>query len=429
MDLLDGICRYGFTRPSQIQEIGIVPIAQGKNAIIQSQSGTGKTGTFVIGSLAVLDPAVKQVQVVVLSPTHELATQTHHVYCEIASPYLGPSEETARRVELCVGKHVSVEENIMNIQNNGVQVLVGTPGRITHLMKQRIRGKPLVDPESVRIVVLDEADKLLSTDDSRQKINDVVRDLKDAREGPLQFAVVSATFNVDEGMEVARSRHEARSLCMDRYHEYYDSGDADMWLTDPRAPIEIMLKKEKLTLDGIEQFYYDLDCDNNQSFQSKVLFIQTLNMERMIPTCIIYVNNSNSADRLKSELNRVDMVCECIYGDLPPKERMQVTDRFRRGETRILISTDLLARGFDVSQVALVINFDLPYVFDRHRGEISEQKLADYLHRIGRSGRFGRKGVAINIIATQADRMRKRIIEDYYKVPMKVLPEIISDIY
>lgn len=419
MDLLQGISQYGFEKPSQIQEIGIVPMFERRNLVAQSQSGTGKTGTFVIGSLSIIDPSLKKVQLVVVAPTHELATQIHHVYNHIATPLLGTPAD--KHVELCVGKQVSVEQNMMNIKNNGVQILVGTPGRILHLVKQSVRGEPLVDPRCVRMLVLDEADKLLSTD-SREMVHEIVGCLE-REENTLQFGIFSATFNKEATL------HEARLLCMPNYRDYYDNNED--WTKDPKAPVQILLKPEKLTLDGIEQYYFDLECDGSQgqAFTAKVNFIDALNQEHMLPTCMIYVNNSSCAEKLKTALNSMDMVCECIYGGLSAKRRIEITDAYRRGEIRILISTDLLARGFDVSQVSLVINFDLPFVFDRRAGDVSEQKLADYLHRIGRSGRFGRKGVAINIIASVGDRSRKGIIEEFYKVQMSELPEMISQIY
>lgn len=429
MELLQGIMNYGFTKPSLIQEIGIVPLSQGYNMIAQSQAGTGKTGVFVIGTLANLDPQLNHVQIVVIAPTHELATQTHHVYSNIAGPMLEEIGGVAKNIELCVGKQVSVESNIMNIKS-GSKIIIGTPGRLLHLVKQDIRRdgrkQPLIDPQYVKTLILDEADKLLAQD-SKETINNIVDILDDPharkRRDYLQLGIFSATFNNKETLD------DARRLCLPEYDRLREEGGD--WMKHPNAPKQILLEPEKLTLDNITQYYFDLECSEGDysNFRTKVEFIEALNSEHMIPTCIIYVNNTKTAIDLCDELNNINMVCDCIYGSLPARQRMDITYRFRMGKTRILISTDLLARGFDVRQVALVINFDLPYVYDTRRAENNDAKIAEYLHRIGRSGRLGRKGVAINLLATSSDHTRKQIIEDYYGVKMQNLPENVSSIY
>ena len=417
IDLLQGINAYGFSNPSPIQEIAIFPLFDRKNLIAQSQSGTGKTGAFVIGSLSIFDPELDAVQIVVVAPTHELAIQIHHVYQSIGQYVL----KDKKRVELCVGKQISVDENIRNI-GRGSQILVGTPGRIAHLCKSNVKGQPLVNPKHVKILILDEADKLISTDSS-ETIMEITerldnRELRDP-DSFLQFGIFSATYNKQETID------NAARLCDPKW----DPANPEETRT-PQTPLRILLKPERLTLEGIEQYFFDLECDSGRDvFQNKVNFIEALNQEHMIPVCIIYVNNRSAAEKLKAQLNSMNMVCECIYGALPSKRRMEITDAFRQGEIRILITTDLLARGFDVHQVSLVINFDLPFVYDRHRGENSTQRLADYLHRIGRSGRYGRKGVAINILGTSGDRNRREIIEEFYQIKMAELPEDVSTIY
>lgn len=415
--LLKGILSYGFVEPSEIQGKGIVPMYEGHNLIAQSQSGTGKTGTFVIGSLSRLDASVNHVQIIVVAPTHELATQIHHVYCAI-----GKNLIDEKHIELCVGKQVAVEDNIRSI-HSGAKVLVGTPGRILHLIKHKIRNEYLVQRKYVKTAILDEADKLLS-DESKEEIIEIINRIDDAslRSDCLQINVFSATYNKEEAI------YEARKLCLPKFDEMVQDGE--QWQKCPNAPIEILLKPSDLTLEGIEQYSIELECeDERKSFDEKVAFIVALNQERMIPTCIIYANNGKTAERLHHDLNNNDMVCECIHGKMQSKQRLNITDRFRKGETRILVSTDLLARGFDVRQVSLVINFDLPYVYDRRTADLNQQKIADYLHRIGRSGRYGRKGVAINILATPTDASRMRTIEDFYGVKVQSLPDDVSTLY
>jgi superfamily II DNA/RNA helicase len=424
--LLRGVFTYGFQTPSEIQKRAIMPIVMGRNLIAQSQSGTGKTGAFAIGTLALLDLSIKGVQIVVVAPTHELATQTHSVYCELAK-YIFPVSAEMPSIEneivLCVGKQVSVEDNMSAIRK-GARILVGTPGRINHLVCYRRGNHSLVDPSTCKVLVIDEADKMLASKDAKL-LYDIVKELDDPkrRKDYLQFAIFSATFNGKEALD------DARRLCLPNYDDLVAT-KGDDWITTPGAPDHILLQPDKLTLDGIVQYYFDLNCKSQENaFSDKAGFIQTLNEERMIPTCIIYVRNADTAEHLMKALTSIGMSCQCIYGTMPSSDRMKITRAFRLNEIRVLISTDLLARGFDVRQVALVINFDLPDVFDCRSASTDQIKLADYLHRIGRSGRWGRKGVAINLIATASDRTRKSIIEQHYGVTMLELPDDVSQIY
>jgi translation initiation factor 4A len=411
LDLLQGITNYGFEQPSEIQKKTIVPLFMGNNVIGQAQSGRGKTGAFVIGSLSRIDTSMKDVQVIVLSNTHELATQTYNVVSAIGQRMFKDTE-----VELCIGRQISTEENISNIRK-GRKVLVGTPGRIKHLVKHQVNGSSLIDPRNVKVVVLDEADCLLM-----DKFQDVVIDIIDAldvasRPQPIQLAIFSATFSED-------SLSISRKLCVPEMSELGEN-----WTKDPNAPVEVLIPVEDLTLEGIEQYYYEIDCAPRETFDQKAEFIMALNDIQMIPMCIIYVNNKNTADRLKRSLDKAQLSSQCIYGSLTPSQRSQVTAAFRKCETRILISTDLLARGFDVQQVELVINFDLPYVHDRNTAEINKEKMAEYLHRIGRGGRFGRRGLAINIIASATERTRKEAIEQYFNTTISTLPDDVSGLY
>ena len=425
MQLLAGIEGHGFHDPRRLQALGIVPLYQRRNLIAQSQSGTGKTGCFVIGSLSLVDPTLNQTQVVVIAPTHELASQIYHVFLDIGSQlFAGRKEPWA---ELCVGKQVSVDENIMNLCQ-GRPVVIGTPGRIQHLVRHGIKGQPLIPPKFVKLLVLDEADKLLSEDtlEVTQGIVDLLDHSGFRDEGDfLRFGIFSATFNSEQTIETART------LCMPDWEAKATPDDPFAWKQDAHAPLQILLKPDDLTLDGIEQFYIDLNCGENPKhrFESKVTLIETLNKIRSIPTCIVYCQTGRTAEDLAYALSEGGMKCQAIHGKMSSRDRMEITKAFRKQEFRILIATDLLARGFDVSQISMVINFDLPHVYDRHRNENDEQKLADYLHRIGRSGRFGKKGVAINLIADARERNHKRIIEEFYGKPMEELPDDVTSIY
>ena len=418
IQILQGILEYGFETPSEIQQTAIVPLCEGRSLIAQAQSGTGKTGTFVIGSLDKVDMSCNNVQVIIVTPVHELAIQTYHVLIEIGRRLL-----TEENVELCIGKQTTVEQNIVNINSGKIKVLIGTPGRILHLIKHQLKTKSLITRNFVKLLILDEADRLLS-DKSANEVIEIVERLDDPRErkDTLQLGIFSATFNKEETLDTARA------LCLPEYDTLRQEGKD--WTTHKYAPVQILLEPAQLSLDGIAQYYYEIECDNERNaFEDKVAFIDALNAEHIIPVCMIYVNTANTAERLRDELNSRGMACECIYGNMQPKQRLEVTRSFRKLETKILISTDLLARGFDVQQIVLVINFDLPYVHDRRMGNVNPDKVADYLHRIGRSGRFGRKGVSINLVATTADMERMKIIEKYYDIKVEPLPDDISDLY
>lgn len=414
INLLRGIIAYGFEKPSVIQQKAIVPLALGRNVIGQSQSGTGKTGAFVIGSLMKYDPEDPHVQLIYVAHTRELAQQIIHVIENIGEKLL----KKGTTVELCVGQLVCVTENIEHIRNGTCQIIVGTPGRISDLVSRTITDKKsgqkqrLVDPAHVRMIILDEADCLLSQG-FYDGIADIVRYLDDPeyRQDYLQIGIFSATIS-DEILQTARA------LCM-------PGPQRD---DDPRAPVEVLVPVEQLTLEGIEQYYWNLDSRPNAAFSDKVDFIIAVNGLRVIPQCIIYVNKKDTAEQLCHVLNDRGLDSRYIYGKMSPSDRMATIAAFRKGMTRILVSTDLLSRGLDIQQIAMVINFDLPYVLEKN-SDINKERMAEYLHRIGRSGRFGRKGLAINLISNVSEKYRLEKIEEYYGTEIKQLPDQIGLLY
>ena len=412
LDLLAGVVKHGFERPSEIQQKIIVPIWNRRNVIAQSQSGTGKTGSFVIGSLANLDPKLERVQLIFIAHTHELATQIHEVVRSIGVDLVRPE-----RVVLCVGQNVAVNDNLASI-TRGAQILVGTPGRIKDLVTRSLpNGNPLVDPQYVRTLVLDEADRLLSQRFYRDVV-DIVNRLDSRRPDNLQICIFSATMPAGDNEALIY----ARKLCVPNMEELPD------WKSDHRAPLEVLIPVEELSLDGIAQYYWQFNSLQNQGFTDKVNLILAINAEVIIPQALIYVNNARTAEGLQRDLSAEGFICSCIYGTMHGQERNHIIQGFRKGTIRILITTDLLSRGFDVQQVALVINFDLPYVTDRHTGQVDQDKMSEYLHRIGRSGRYGRKGVAINFVSTAAELSRLDEIRTYFKTRIDPLPEDIQSV-
>jgi superfamily II DNA/RNA helicase len=362
-DLLRGIYSMGFERPSPIQQRAIDPMIGGRDIIAQAQSGTGKTGTFTISALARMDPMLKAPQALVLCPTRELAKQSEAVAVGL-SRYLGIKVHSATG-----GPPIS--DDIRAIQM-GAQFIVGTPGRIYDLIR-----KNALRLHDMRIIVIDEADQMLE-DRFREQLHSI---FKHGFPKTCQVALLSATM----APEV--------------------TAVADELLNNPQ---KILLPPSSVTLDGIRQYVVNVDVDEN-----KLEALCDIYKYLVINQMIIFVNKKPVAEWLATELQRRGFTLEYIHGELDMAERNKRMEGFRRGDVRVLISTDLLGRGIDVQQVSLVINFELPH------------EHANYIHRIGRSGRFGRKGVALNIISNKEVKMLEDIVA-YYNTNIDDLPSDLS---
>lgn len=364
-DLLRGIYAYGFTKPSEIQKKGIKIIAEGKELIAQANSGTGKTGTFTIGSLARVDVSLKAVQVLCLAPTRELAEQIQVVAESISRP-MGVNTYAV------MGK-TPVREDIRAL-GKGVQFLVGTPGRVYDLMSRKV-----LTTEHIKVIIVDEADQMLE-DRFREQLQCIL-DL--GFPATTKCALFSATMN-DDVVEFA-----GKLL---------------------GNPVRILVPPEKVNLEGIQQYVFNAE---REDWKFEVLLDIYKNMN--ISQALIYCNKRQKAEWLADNMTRSGFPITCIHGDMDVKERMERMRSFRRGETRVLISTDLLARGIDVQQVSLVINYELPI------------EKENYIHRIGRSGRFGRKGTAINLLCNE-DTSDMEDIKRVFKIEMQSLPQDLSEI-
>eukprot|EP00924_Labyrinthula_sp_SR-Ha-C_P016343 maker-scaffold_6-augustus-gene-0.57-mRNA-1 protein AED:0.27 eAED:0.27 QI:0/0/0.5/1/0/0/2/40/745 len=363
-ELLHGIFAYGFEKPSAIQKRAIKPILMGRDTIAQAQSGTGKTGTFAISALQTVDPAIDSCQCLILSPTRELAQQTTNVVTSLA-------EFMNVKIHACVGG-TAVRQDISILQA-GVQIVVGTPGRVHDMIS---RGA--LDMSKGKLFVLDEADEMLSRGFTAQ-IQDVFKYLEEN----MQVALFSATLP-QEVLEVSTKFM--------------------------RNPIRILVKKDELTLDGIKQFFIACEKEEYKFGVLKDLY-QTLT----ITQSIIYCNTRRKVDWLTQAMMEEDYTVSSMHGDMEQKDRELVMKEFRSGSSRVLITTDLLARGIDVQQVSLVINYDLP------------TNRENYIHRIGRSGRFGRKGVAINF-AVENDLRYLQDIQKFYETKIEEMPENVADL-
>ena len=359
-NLLRGVFTYGFNKPSKIQSMAIKSMKSNKDVIAQSQSGTGKTGAFSLGVLELIDENLLYPQAIVMAHTKELVIQTELVIKELGK-YLNI------RVATCCGK-TSVEQNFKDVKTS--QIIVGTPGRINHI----IRDKGF-DVNKIKIIILDEADQLLNDDFIEQ-----TKKLVGYLPSNCQICIFSATIPKE-------------TLMM-----------TDCFMKDPE---KLLIKKEKLSLKLIAQYFIDAENENN-----KIDLVEDLYCKFSIAQSIIYVNSIDKAVWLAQNLTEKNYTVGLIHSKLDSTDRLEVMRLFRAGKTRVLISTDLTSRGIDVQQVGVVINYDIP------------DNPETYLHRIGRSGRFNKRGVAISLIGNKQDRFNLKDIESYYRIKIYEMPEI-----
>jgi len=361
--LLRAIYAYGFEKPSKIQQKGIVPIAKGYDLLAQAQSGTGKTGTFTIGSLVRMDPTIKAVQVLCLAPTRELAQQI-----EVVASSLGAG--LGIKTYAAMGK-TPVRDDIRYL-DRGVQFLIGTPGRIYDLMNRRA-----FTTEHIKVIIVDEADQMLE-DRFREQLQCI---LSLGFPSTARCALFSATMNADVV--------EFANKLLDK-------------------PVRILIPAEEVNLRGICQYAIALERED-WKFEVLLDLYKNLNISQ----ALIYCNKRQKAEWLSEKMTQAGFPITCIHGDMEVRDRMERMTSFRRGETRVLISTDLLARGIDVQQVSLVLNYELP------------TQMENYIHRIGRSGRFGRKGTAINLLSGDELGMMNELKKNF-AINVDDLPEDLS---
>jgi len=362
-ELLRGIFGYGFAKPSAVQSRAIIPIVKGRDVIIQSQSGTGKTAVFCLGSLEAIDLSVREPQVLILSPTRELAEQSQKVAMALGE-YLNV------QVHCCVGgKNMTEDQKKLE---HGVHIVSGTPGRVFDMIQRRH-----LRTRSVKMLILDEADEMLNYG-FREQIYDIYRYLPYA----TQCVVVSATLP-QEILEMTTK-----------------------FMNDP---IKILVKRDELTLEGIKQFFVAVEREE-WKFDTLCDLYDTLT----ITQAVIFCNTRKKVEWLTQKMRDANFTVVSMHGDMAQKERDQIMSEFRLGNSRVLIATDIWGRGLDVQQVSLVINYDLP----------NNREL--YIHRIGRSGRFGRKGVAINFVRNEDVRVL-RDIEQYYSTQIDEMPMNVAE--
>jgi translation initiation factor 4A len=362
-ELLRGIYANGFEKPSPIQTLGIMPIKAGRDVLGQAQSGTGKTGTFGIGALSRVDPALKQTQVLIMAHTHELAGQ-------IATTLIALSSYMKIKVVLAVGG-VPRHQNARDLKA-GAHVVVGTPGRIYDLASSRD-----LSFANLRNFVLDEADEMLQ-DRFAEQVNAIVG------------------LGLPTGCKVALFSATMPQVVKELAEQIL------------KEPVRITLTSAEVTLDGIGQYMVPVDDD-----AWKVDCFCDIFESMTIAQSIVFVNSKERAERLYGVLTERGFPVNVIYGEpMTQAIRQQRMKEFRDGATRVLISTNLLARGIDVQGVEVVFNFELPDFEDKE----------NYVHRIGRCGRFGRKGISISFV-NPTEKANLLQIADHYKCTISNLPQ------
>jgi len=333
-DVLRGVFAYGFDRPSAVQQRAIRPIMKGRDVIVQSQSGTGKTSVFCLGALQAVDFNIQEPQALLLSPTRELAEQSAKV-CTALGDYVGV------KINSCVGGK-AVKDGIKALKA-GVHIVSGTPGRMLSMIQQKH-----LSVRRIKMLVIDEADEMFSKG-FKEQVYSIHRHLPPK----LQVVLVSATMP-EEVLELTEA-----------------------FMT---KPFRLLVRRNEVSLVCIKQFYVPVE-------QEKWKFDTLCDLydSMTVTQAVIFCNNKKKVDWLAGKMRAANFPIAAIHGDMPQKERDTIMEDFRVGRSRQLIATDLIGRGVDVSQVSLVINYDVP------------TSREFYIHRIGRSGRFGRKGVAISL--------------------------------
>jgi superfamily II DNA/RNA helicase len=359
-DIMRGIYAYGFDSPSMIQRKALLTMFDKKDIIAQAQSGTGKTGVFTIGVLQNVKPNINKTQAMILAPTRELAKQIYDVITSI-----GALNKEFRYYLLIGG--TSTDEDAHHLKNIMPHIIVGCPGRVYDMMRRNN-----IVSKDINLLVLDEADEMLSIG-----FKDQIYNIFQYLNSDVQVGLFSATLP-----------NELQTL-------------TDKFM---RNPVRILVKSELLTLEGIKQYYVALNDDSQKYATLKDIF-NIISMSQ----CIIYCNSIKRVmDLTDAMINDGFPVC-CIHSNMEKTKREEAYMDFKAGKHRVLISTNVTARGIDVQQVRTVLNFDLP------------KCIFNYLHRIGRSGRWGRKGTAINFV-TRWDVKTMKELERHYHTIIDELP-------
>jgi superfamily II DNA/RNA helicase len=362
-ELLKGVYLYGFSQPSNIQIKGIQSIGTGKDCILQSQSGTGKTATYLLGILNRLDILGKKSTniSVIITPTRELANQVYSVAINL-------NKYTNYKISRCIG---GIDLYTTRSEIKDASLIIGTLGRIYHMINEK-----RINYNNIKVITLDEADEILS-DGIIDKLENIFSNLINT-----QIILISATM----------------TYSVFSFSKKFIKNE----------PIQILLKNNEVILDLISQFYVDVEVEEQK-------FDTLLDLYNLVSTsqAIIFCNTIKKIEWLDENLKANNFPITVIHSNMTQVERNNIVQEFRDGKTRLLLTTDLLSRGIDIPQVNMVINYDLP------------ANKETYIHRIGRCGRFDKKGVAISLVKmnNNIDTKIFNRLKHVYKINIQELPE------
>ncbi|NVK50724.1 MAG: DEAD/DEAH box helicase [Cyclobacteriaceae bacterium] len=351
-EILQAVEEMGYTQPSPIQEQSIPYILEGHDVIGQAQTGTGKTAAFAIPIIDLVDSDFHKPQAIILCPTRELAVQVEGEFQKLAKHHRKISS-----VAIYGGESIDKQIRVLK---KGVQIVVGTPGRVQdHINRGTLK------LEDAGIIVLDEADEMLDMG-FRDDIEAILQEMPEER----QTVFFSATM--------------AKPI-MDLTRKYQNE------------PHIIKIAKKELTVDRIEQIYYEVKPTLKMELMVRLMTVNNYNLS------VVFCNTKRMTDEVTESLGSRGILAEALHGDLSQAQRDKVMGKFRKGLCTVLVATDVAARGIDVDNVEAVFNFDLP---------LDEEY---YVHRIGRTGRAGKSGVAINFVTGRRDMQKIKDLERFTK--------------
>jgi len=364
-ELLRAIADCGFEHPSEVQHECIPQAIIGQDVLCQAKSGMGKTAVFTLAVLQQLEPVEKQISCVVLGHTRELAYQIKHEFDRF-SKYL-PNVKTM----VCYGG-MPIKQQIEQLEQVNPNIVVGTPGRVLDLVERK-----KLDLSKVKFFVLDECDKVLEQD-MRKSVQRIFM----ATPTNKQVMMFTATLNAD-------LRAQAKKFMTD--------------------PLEVFVDDDsKLTLHGLLQYYLKLEEFEKNRKLNDLLDVLEFNQ------VVIFVKSTLRATALDKLLNDCNFPSICIHSKIEQTERIKRYKAFKDFEKRILVATDVFGRGIDIERVNIVINYDMPADAD------------SYLHRVGRAGRFGTKGLAVSFVSSEEDTKVLNDVQSRFEVAIPPIPDQID---
>jgi len=363
-ELMSAIRDAGFEHPSEVQHSAIPAAMTGTDVICQAKSGMGKTAVFVLATLQQIDPKDGEVDTLVVVHTRELAFQIAAEFTRF-SKYLKATNGV--KIGVVYGG-VPFDDNKRMIDKEKPHVLIGTPGRLMHLVREKV-----ANLDKVQRFIMDECDNMLLEIGMRRQLQEVFK----ATPKTKQVMLFSATIS-----------DEVKKLCC----KFTKNAE------------EIYVDDNKLTLHGLQQYYVKLsEAEKNRKLND---LLDALEFNQVV----IFVKSRQRASQLNTLLRKCAFPSECVHGSMSQTERLNIYQKFKNFKCRILVSTDLFGRGVDIEKVNIVINYDMPDDSDK------------YLHRVGRAGRFGTKGLGVSFISNNDEQTVLDSIQSRFEVKVEPLP-------